>query len=268
MKTTIRLFVLISIHSHINICLGQAFINKLEIIDGKVLDDSTKQVIPYVNIFNESKRQGYYADVDGTFTIEAEIGDTLILSAIGYLSQVYFLTDSSTWKNLILTLEPRTYEIGEAKIKSMPSYSKLKQDVKNLNLPRTQLDSLTDKLSSESDQVVKKAVQDKMVEDVFNREKGTLFVLSKPILSAQQKEKKKLNKVANKAKQQQIINEKYNRDIVKNLTNLREDQLTEFMVYCNFRSDFLLNATEYEIALSIREKYKEYKKLPPNHSKK
>jgi hypothetical protein len=263
MKTTIRLFVLISIHSHINICSGQAFINKLEIIDGKVLDDSTKQVIPYVNIFNESKRQGYYADVDGLFTIEAEIGDTLILSAIGYLSQVYFLTDSSTWKNLILTLEPRTYEIGEAKIKSMPSYSKLKQDVINLELPHTKLDSLTNKLSIESKQVVKKAVRDKMVEDVFNREKGTLFLLSKPILSAQQKEKKKLNKVANKAEQQQIVDKKYNRDIVKNLTNLGEDQLTEFMVFCNFSFDFLLNATNYEIAFSVCEKYKEYVETSP-----
>lgn len=189
MKTTIRLFVLISIHSHINICLGQAFINKLEIIDGKVLDDSTKQVIPYVNIFNESKRQGYYADVDGTFTIEAEIGDTLILSAIGYLSQVYF--------NRFINLEKSNFNTWTKNVRNRrsknkidASYSKLKQDVKNLNLPRTQLDSLTDKLSSESDQVVKKAVQDKMVEDVFNREKGTLFVLSKPILSAQQKEKR------------------------------------------------------------------------------
>jgi len=258
MAITKRLLLAICIYIDYYNCLAQSQSHENFIFQGVVTDDSTKQTIPFVNIFNESKRQGFSSNEDGKFVIEAEIGDTLILSAIGYFSEVYFIPDTLSEDNIALTLEPRIYEIGEVYIKTMPSYQKLKQDILKFELPFSPTDSFTEALSVELKEVVKKAEYDKMVEKVFQREKGTLFELSQPILSAQQKEKNKHTESVKKAGQQRIIDKKINREIIQNLTQIPESQISEFIMFCDFSFDYLLHATDYEIALSIRKKYDEY----------
>jgi len=126
MSITKRLLLAICIYIDYYNCLAQSQSHENFIFQGVVTDDSTKQTIPLVNIFNESKRQGFSSNENGKFVIEAEIGDTLILSAIGYFSEVYFIPDTLSEDNITLTLEPRIYEIGEVYIKTMPSYQKLK----------------------------------------------------------------------------------------------------------------------------------------------
>lgn len=261
MKRTLLIFFLILIQaSYFNI---HAQINyfDFEVIKGKVLDDSTGISIPSVNIFNESKRKWDFATEDGRFTIWVDYGDTLLFSAMGYLSEVIYLSDSLLNDSLIIKLEPRTYEIGEAIIRTPKKYSQFKQDVINLNLPRTELDSITEELAISSKRVVMQAEYDREVKEVFDREKGTLFVLGTTIRNKKDKDKKKLKKIYTKEEEQKIIGAKYNREIVKKYTKLNDDKLTEFMIFCNFSSEFLLNANDYEIADSIMKKYKEYQQI-------
>jgi len=258
MTITKRLLLAICIYIDYSTCLAQSQLPENFLYQGVVTDDSTKNTIPFVNIFNESKRQGYSSDENGKFVIEAEIGDTLILSAIGYFSEVFFIPDTLSGNNITLKLEPRIYEIGEVYIKTMPSYQKLKQDFLKYKMPAAPTDSFTEALSLELKEVVKKVEYDKMVEKVFQREKGTLFELSQPILSAQQKEKNKHTESLKKAEQQRIIDKKFNREIIKKLTQIPENKISEFIMYCDFSFDYLLHSTEYDIALSIRKKYDEY----------
>ena len=118
------------------------------------MDDSTGLYIPFVNIFNESERTWDYTTEDGSFNIWTDIGDTLVYSAVGYLSLVIFVTDSLEHKDLIIKLEPRTYEIGEVTIKSFKTYSGFKQDLLDLKLPQTQLDSVAKELTKASKTIV------------------------------------------------------------------------------------------------------------------
>ena len=140
----------------------------------------------------------------------------------------------------------------------MPSYQKLKQDILKFELPFSPTDSFTEALSVELKEVIKKAEYDRNVKEVFNREKGTLFVLSSSLPSKKQKEKKNFEEILNKEDSQRIIDKKFNREIIKNLTHIPENQISEFIMYCDFSFDYLLHATDYEIALSIRKKYDEY----------
>lgn len=263
MKHAIKI-TLIIVFQLLNLTLhAQSDFRKFEIIKGEVLDDSTGLYIPFTNIFNESKKTWDYTNEEGSFNIWADVGDTLMFSAVGYLSQVIFITDSLVKENLVIKLEPRAYEIGEVTIKSLKPYSKFKQDVLNLELPRTALDSITDDLTQQSKEVAIKGDYEREVKEVFAREDGTLFVIGLSNLSSikETKQKKALKKAVNESEEKKIIDKKYNREIVKNLTKLTDNELTDFMIFCNFSNEFLLETNDYDIGKTILEKFNEYKKV-------
>jgi len=258
-KHSILLLTLSFFINHHNIVLAQSTVYDFEMIKGKTIDDSTNQGIPSSNLYNESKRSWDYANENGEFNLWANIGDTIVISAIGYLSEVIILDSTILNNSLLIRLQARTYEIGEAVIKAPKTYSKFKQDLLNLDLPRTELDSVTEELAITSKQVIKKAEYDRMVNEVFNREKGTLFVLGTSIDRKQQKEAKKINDTKTLIKNQHKISKRYNREIVKKYTHLEDQELTEFISFCNFSNEFLLKSSEYEIIKAILAKLKEYK---------
>ncbi|NOQ24700.1 MAG: hypothetical protein GQ564_04990 [Bacteroidales bacterium] len=263
MKHTLKITLFI-VFQLLNFTLqAQSDFNKFEIIKGEVLDDSTGFYIPFANIFNESKKTWDSTNEKGSFSIWADIGDTLMLSAVGYLSYVTFITDSLIKENLVIKLEPRAYEIGEVTIKSIKPYSKFKQDVLNLDLPQTELDSITNELTLQSKEAALKADYEREVKEVFAREDGTLFVLGLSKLSSRKehKQQKALKKAVNESEEKKIIDKKYNREIVKIFTKLTDKELTDFMIFCNFSNEFLLETNDYDIAKAILEKCIEYKKI-------
>lgn len=260
LKHTLLILILIHILNCSSIYAQSNNFN-FEIIKGKILDDSTGLYIPSVNIYNESTRNWDYSTNEGTFTIWVDMGDTLVFSAVGYLSEVIIITNSLLKDSLNLKLEPRTYEIGEVTVKSVKKYSQFKQDVINLKLPRTELDSISEELANTATHVSLEADHEREVKEVFDREKGTLFMLEKPIKTKNEKQLIKLNKTVKYEERQKVIDLKYNREIVKKYTKLSDEGLTKFMIFCNFNSEFLLNANDYEIADSIIKKHIEYQQI-------
>lgn len=228
-------------------------------VRGVVIESSTGAEIPFANIFNESERTWVHAQNNGSFLIWADKNDTLVVSAIGYFSEVIFLSENLITDSLTIKLEARSYEIGEAVIKVPKKYSQFKQDVLNLELPKTELDKASEELSGTSKEVVQQAEYDRMVNEVFAREKGTLFVLGASIKTRKEKNKKKVKQIQSKEEEQNLIEIKFNHEIVKTLTKLPDNELTEFMVFCDFEHEFLLNSSEYEIIKMIYQKLEEYR---------
>lgn len=54
---------------------------------------------------------------------------------------------------------------------------------------------------------------------------------------------------------QQQVAAKYNRNVVRQYTDLSDEQLDEFMKFCNLQPGFIYYATEYEIAETINSCY-------------
>ncbi len=238
---------------------SQSDIQQVNLVQGVIIDNSTEIEIPFANIFNENKRTLFHAQKDGSFSIVADKRDTLVVSAIGYFSELVFLSDTLSIDSLIIKLESRSYEIREAVITIPKKYSQFKQDVLNLKLPKTELDKLSEDLTETSKQVIIEAEYDRMVNEVFAREKGTLFVLGTSIKTRNEKNKKKFKKVLSKEEEQKLIDAKFNRKMVKSLTKLPDNEITDFIVFCNFKPEFILYASEYEIIKLIYEKLEEYK---------
>lgn len=245
------LISIISITASIQICYAQSRLQANNTIKCQVIDSTNYKEIPFANVFNESQKTWVYAKENGDLTIWASFGDTLVISAIGYYDKLIILNDSELLNHILsISLSPRIYEIGEATVKGIKSYSQFKQDVVNLDLPKTKLDSVSENIAIISKKVVQKAEYDRMVDEVFARPEGTLFMLGTPFKTKQQKDRKKLK---NK-KDNSIIHQKLNRKVVTTYTNLKDSEILDFIIFCDFSDEFILNASEYEIAEALKNK--------------
>jgi hypothetical protein len=78
------------------------------------------------------------------------------------------------------------------------------------------------------------------------------------IFSKEVKSQKKLIGLQQEQKEQVVINQKFNRELVHRLTGLNGDEITEFINFCDLSHMFLFNATDYEIVEVIHDKLEEY----------
>jgi len=270
-KLFIKYLSLIAIVQLLNTSIkAQLNSNNFEIIKGIVIDDSTDSSIPLVNIFNESNKTWDHANEYGIFNSWVTIGDTLMFSAVGYFSKVVFFTDSCKEKDLIIKLDPLIYQLQEAKIVALKSYSRFKQDVLNLKLPKTELDSINEDMTHQSVNVAIKSDNSRIINEIMAREEGTLFVLGVGSIAGaimdrkQEKDRTDPKRAYKNAEQQHIIASKFNGEIVHRITKLTEFELIKFMSYCDFSSEYLVLASPYEIAKTISDKFKEYNNVKIN----
>jgi hypothetical protein len=125
-----------------------------------------------------------------------------------------------------------------------------------LKLQETKTDKLRKSLYNISRQTGREV---KYQQDMDKLARGVLF--SVPIITPEEIAMIKLKKIREKEKIRNIIYEKFNPDIVGELTGLKGDELTEFMVFCNFSEKYLFETNQYHILVKMLEKLEEFKKL-------
>lgn len=242
----------------INVQSQTGHIELTESIKGCIIDGKTLGFIPFVHIYNERTNKTNISDTSGNFNVKVKNGDTLVFSAIGYFLKPVYITDSLLKaKAVFIELMPRIYEISEARVYALGTYEQFKQKVLALRLPETRADKLRKNLTELSKKTGKEVKYRQEMDKLTQG--GVLF--SVPILSPEEKEMIKLKKILEKEKVRKIIDEKFNRAIVADVTGLKGEELTEFMVFCNFSEKYLLETNQYDIIVKVLEKLEVYKKL-------
>ncbi|WP_247235701.1 TonB-dependent receptor [Telluribacter sp. SYSU D00476] len=78
-------------------------------VTGKVVDESGEPLLG-VTVLEKGRNKGTVTDVEGTFSLETEIGATLVFSFVGYTAQEVTVTDT---KNLTITLRQDALMLNE-----------------------------------------------------------------------------------------------------------------------------------------------------------
>src|SRR4030042_2130965 len=78
-------------------------------VKGKVIDESGSP-LPGVNIVIEGTTRGTVTDPDGFFSIQAEVGQKLMIRFVGMKSQVIEIQSNETFLNVTLEEEIQTIE--------------------------------------------------------------------------------------------------------------------------------------------------------------
>ena len=83
---------------------------------GVVTDKVTKETLPGVQAIVKGTTRGGVTDVDGVFKIEANNGDYLVFSMLGYESEEILIGNETSFN---IELTPTTYDLGEVVVTAL-----------------------------------------------------------------------------------------------------------------------------------------------------
>ena len=247
--------LLLSIFSHR--LAGQADSSSYKVFTGKIIDDSLAYAIPSVHVWNESTRMGSISNGSGEFSIKVRGQDTVLFSAIGYLSSV-IVVSSSLDQNVIVRLKPIKYEIDEVVIRRFRSYESFKYQVIHLDLPESETAELKAYINLTSTAVALEADRERAVNDKL--ETGRFGYIT-PLGAGFDREKAFREKMSNLKKREQVISAKFNRVLVRDITQLDGDELTEFIALCNFSEEYLYETGLTTIIESLYAKLNDFQNM-------
>jgi hypothetical protein len=69
-------------------------------VSGKVFDANTSETLPGATILIDGTSVGVVSGFDGTFSIDAKSGDTLVISYLGYTSFELLVSDITSEYNI------------------------------------------------------------------------------------------------------------------------------------------------------------------------
>lgn len=226
-----------------------------KLLSGVILDDSLGHVIPFAHLWNERTRMGGISDDSGIFHISIRKLDTIYFSALGYQNKKIVIPDSSGDLLLEIRLQPKKYEINEVVVRRFGTYESFKQQVLNYRVPETETTRLRAHLAVAATNAAIESDQERI-----NRQKMSTggFGVTSSMGAGINREKQRMEHLARLKKRTQIINQKFNREMVGEITKLEGEALTHFMAFCNFSEEYLYKADLYSIIETIHKKYSAY----------
>lgn len=225
---------------------------------GKVFDGITFQPLSGASIYNVNTKKFAFTDKDGRFTIPLSLNDTLIISKSIYRQLVVCVNQNVYAGMEDFFLYYKATMLKEVRIIAInPSYEGFKKDIVTMELPEYYKRAEDVKLSE-----FEKA-------NATFQPNGNLLSLGgsvtmSPISYIYDKfsHKSKMNRLYNEMlsyeEETERIQDKYNREIVSNLTGLKGEELVNFMMYCRFSYYDLVRMDDEKIRDMIKAKYFEY----------
>jgi hypothetical protein len=202
-------------------------------IRGTVYDSVTRATLNPVSVENARSHLGSISNAKGEFVIEAELGDMLIFTHIGYNRKVVTLKIMDNVNDLKVYMSVKTNILKPVIIKR--------------GLTEYQKDSLN------RAEIYKDAFDYDQQKSVFT-----------PVTSVYQKFSKKYKNLRKFQEQiidiehQKFIDTRYTPELVKTLTKLEEEELFSFMNQYPMDYDYARVATELEIKMWVKYNFQDY----------
>ncbi|ADY50735.1 hypothetical protein Pedsa_0149 [Pseudopedobacter saltans DSM 12145] len=222
MKTTINLlfFILTS------------FVVKAQesALKGTAYDADSRNKLGLVFVNNLTQKEGEHSRQKGDFSVKAEIGDLVVFSCPGYLSDTLIVEDLTP---KMVLLRPALIVLDQVIVTAQGKAQDLKEVYSSA-------------YSSASTSILSK--------------NGELSLYN--AFSTQAKQKRAFQKFMDEELNQKVIDQKFNRQLVTDLTKIRGQLLEDFMSYYRPTYSQVAAMNEFELRSYIVNSYNEYIKLP------
>lgn len=223
------------------------------VVTGKVIDAETLQPIPMVFLLNTAKFHGDNTDTSGVYRILMMKSDSIRISCIGYHTEYWRpnfkdLKNDETKINIPIYLRPQTYPLGKVDI------YKTRWDAFVYEIANTEIEE--DETQQRLIKWINRIVENEDLSSI-NVKSGIQIPL--PLYTSREKQLKKIKQQKRIDELNKKAEEKFNRTLVSSITKLEGDELDNFMKYCSFERDFILQTSEYELIVIIQDIFEEYK---------
>lgn len=224
----------------------------------RVFDGITYQPLSGASVYNVNTKKFAFTDKNGRFEINLSLNDTLIISKSIYRQLVAVIDQKLFYGFEDFFLYYKATMLKEVTIIGInPSYEGFKKDIVTLKLPEYY-----------------KRVEDVNLSEMQKanaayQSSGNILSLGgkvtmSPISFLYDKYNKhaKINRLYNEMlsyeEEVERIQQKYNRELVSELTGLKGDELLDFMMYCRFSYYDLVRWSDGQIREKIRSNYFNY----------
>ena len=213
-------------------------------IKGKIISAENGEPVPYAHIINPKEHSGTSSNIDGLFYINLLTEDTLIIRAVGFVDQKFFIEEFPPKNMYEIVMKPVRYLIHEIDVTENLNMRK------QLGLPEFEPLNVPTELRG----------------DAFNEKPPWYVALISPIsflqyhTSAKEKQKRETLKVIHDNDEWLKFSNYHNLENIKRLTGLNGDEADNFMFYCNINNRLPYWAGQIEIEFQIMDLYFKYKK--------
>lgn len=215
-------------------------------VEGIVFDRDSKQRISRVYIYNLRKHTGFYNNIKGEFSTKVATGDTLIAAAEGYRVDTLTVRSQAA---LLFYLKQTSIHLREVTVTDTARH------------PRERLKQL----KREYKDIYRKGdPQDLLTIGGGNGAGGAGLGIDAlySLLSKEGKNARYLQEIIERDYREMMINYRYTKSLVKNVTGLPDEKLEDFMQQYRPSYYFILEASDYSLISFIRDCYKQYLKDP------
>ncbi|QIL39428.1 hypothetical protein G7074_09170 [Pedobacter sp. HDW13] len=218
-------------------------------VQGIVIDKETKQRLAKVYIYNIRTGDGLYNNTKGEFSTFAIPGDTLVAALSGYaVDTIVFKGQTAAYFQLkSLGIRLRDVVIQQKRLTPQQLYEKNVQEYRYQTMKGSSKDLL----------------------NLGNGGVGLGIDAIYNLLSRQGRNARHLQKILEKDYREDLIDYRFNANLVRQVLGIKDDELTDFMQQYRPTYQFVLDADDYAFNMFIRNAYKSYRinpkalQLPP-----
>lgn len=248
-----KLMLILSFVVAVSVAFGQQ-----KQYSGRVFDGITYQPLIGASVYNMNTKKFAFTDKDGKFAINLSMNDTLVISKSSYRQLVVSINKQVFYSSEDFFLYYKATMLKEVNIIAInPSYEGFKKDIVTMELPEYYKHIEDAKLDE-----FQKANATYKPDGNFLALGGQMTTSPITFLYDKYSRKSKMNRLYNEMMsyedEVERVQDKYNREIVSELTGLKGDELLKFMMYCRFSYYDLVRMSDAEIQSKIKSKFYDY----------
>ena len=230
--------------------IGKSYIKYLT---GRVISNTDKKPLQSAHILNLNTVEGTITSSDGTFTLGAAVNDTIFISYIGFQSVKLKITNDLLKGNeLEISIHEKTINMDEVTVKSHKLIGVLVVDAKNVpedRYSRIQINGLPQAYEMGN----ARSNYSSGLNAIFN---PVDFWYDK--LGSKPKELKRLKKLKEGDQVRNMMEQKFNREVIMDYLDMSRKELNELMSECNYSQSFIERASDLQILEAFLECYENH----------
>ena len=208
------------------------------LVRGYMMDESSFDAVPLANILVKNSGARAISNRAGFFRVTILPTDSIFITAIGYNSKLLMgkeIITNNTDDTIRIYMRSTVYKLKDVNV----VYSNHKRD----SIARLAAEYLKDDpLLNNYDRVL-------------NRAKGNIMSPLTAMYQAWSKEGQDMahfEEFLQYAEKQKAVDRRLNKKVVKKVTNLPDEDLDAFMLFCRPDKDFVINAPDYDLYEAIK----------------
>lgn len=229
-------------------------------VSGIILNDNTMRPLANVNIINVNKVRGTTTDENGRFALEISVNDTLHLSLIGFKSlRIRATNDWIKNKTATILLTEKAIALEEIVVRPYNLTGYLEIDSKLIPERENHRYSISG--------LPQGYEAGEYSPNAFGRVLGSIFNPADALYNFFGKKPKELKKLREMKKDDTVRNlleSKFDREMISVLLGIDKNEIPEILTRCNYSESFIQTANDLQILDAISQCYEEYKVLKKN----